>query len=221
MESESSTSFADVAIVACGTLSPELNHLREIGFLDSRHIFYTRPGLHERPKELEAQLISRITQAKEATGKVIVCYGGKFCYINVDEPGRNMKKIIAEQGPGVVRIEATHCVDMLISEQDREKVAQGEKIWWMTPGWIKFRHEVFRGWDKGLANENFPRHTGGAIVVDGIGYYDRYVAEQPEDLLEYSDWMGIPIQGHSVSLDRFKSLLLDQLNRLKAEAEGP
>ena len=131
-----------------------------------------------------------------------------------------MKKIIAEQGPAVVRIEATHCVDMLISEQDREKVAQGEKVWWMTPGWIKFRHEVFRGWDKGLANENFPRHTGGAIVVDGIGYYDRYVAERPEDLLEYSDWMGIPIQGHSVSLDRFKTLLLDQLKGLKSGVEG-
>jgi hypothetical protein len=25
------------------------------------------------------------------------------------------------------------------------------------------------GWDKGLANENFARHTGGAIVLDGIG----------------------------------------------------
>jgi len=220
MENGRSPSFADVAIVACGTLSPELNYLKKTGFLDSRHIFYTRPGLHESPKELETQLISRIRQAKEATGKVIVCYGGKFCYLNVDEPGRNMKKIIAEQGPGVVRVDATHCVDMLISEQDREKVAQGEKIWWMTPGWVKFRHEVFRGWDKGLANENFPRHTGGALVVDGIGYYDRYVAERPEDLLEYSDWMGIPIQGHTVSLDRFQSLLLDQLNRLVSEAEG-
>ena len=51
MESESPLSFADVAIVACGTLSPELNYLRETGFLDTRHILYTRPGLHEGPKE--------------------------------------------------------------------------------------------------------------------------------------------------------------------------
>jgi hypothetical protein len=80
----------------------------------------------------------------------------------------------------------------------------------MTPGWIKFRHHVFKGWDKGLANENFPRHTGGAIVLDGIGYMERYIGEQPEELLEYSDWMGIPIQPCPITLDRFKALLLDQ-----------
>jgi hypothetical protein len=79
----------------------------------------------------------------------------------------------------------------------------------MTPGWIKFRHHVFKDWDKGLANENFPRHTGGAIVLDGIGFVENYMAEKPEEFLEYSDWMGIPIQAHPIALDRFKSLLLD------------
>ena len=80
----------------------------------------------------------------------------------------------------------------------------------MTPGWIKFRLKVFKGWDKGLANENFPRHTGGAIVTDGIGYVDQYMNEHPEEFLEYSDWMEIPIQGYAVTLDRFKSLLSEQ-----------
>jgi len=47
----------------------------------------------------------------------------------------------------------------------------------MTPGWFQLRHNVFKGWDKGLANENFPRHTGGAIVLDGIGYVDQYTVE--------------------------------------------
>ncbi len=216
---DSQPSFSKVAIVSCGTLSPELNHLKESGFLDAAHVLYTRPGLHETPKELEAQLISRIKQAKEKVDKVIVVYGGKFCYINVDEPTRNMKNIIAGQGPGVVRVDATHCVDTLISEKDREEAAQGEKIWWMTPGWIRFRHEVFKGWDKALANENFPRHTGGAVVVDAIGYYDTYVAEHPEELLEYSDWMGIPIRNLPVSLDRFKALLLEQLDALQMGGE--
>ena len=30
-------SFADIAIVSCGTLSLELNHLRAEGFLDIEH----------------------------------------------------------------------------------------------------------------------------------------------------------------------------------------
>jgi len=30
--------------------------------------------------------------AKEKADKVIVVYGGKFCYVNVDEPTRTMQK---------------------------------------------------------------------------------------------------------------------------------
>jgi len=43
------TSFSDIAIVSCGTLNLELNHLKREGFLDTRHIFYNTPGLHESP----------------------------------------------------------------------------------------------------------------------------------------------------------------------------
>ncbi|MBL7226111.1 MAG: DUF1638 domain-containing protein [Desulfobacteraceae bacterium] len=207
-------SFSDIAIVSCGTLNLELSHLKKEGFLDAQKIYYTKPGLHQDCHELEKQLIQRIIMAKEKTDKVIVVYGGTFCYVNVDEPTRTMQKIIEEQGSGVGRVQATHCMGMIASETEREQIAQelagGEKVWWMTPGWIEYRHQVFEGWDKGIANENFPKHTGGAIVLDGIGYVDKYMAERPEEFLEYCDWMGIPIQGYPVPLDRFKSLLSDQ-----------
>ena len=207
-------SFSDIAIVSCGTMSLELNFLKEEGFLDTKHLFYTTPGLHQDIHDLEQQLIARINQAKEKASKVLVVYGGKFCYVNPDEPTRMMQHIIEEQGPGVSRIEATHCMDMLASEEELEEIAQeiagGDKIWWMTPGWIKFRQNVFKGWDKALANENFPRHTGGVVVLDAIGYVDQYMTEHPEEFLEYSDWMGVPMQSYPVSLDRFKSLLMEQ-----------
>ncbi len=211
-------SFSNIGIVSCGTLSLELNHLREEGFLDTDHLFFTTPGLHENVLELEHQLVQRINKAKERADKVLVVYGGKFCYVNADDPTRTMQKIIEEQKPRVVRIDATHCMDMLADETEREEIAQdmasGEKVWWMTPGWIKFRHLVFKGWDQGLANENFPRHTGGAIVLDAIGYVEQYMVEHPEEFLEYSDWMGVPIQAYPITLDRFKSLLLEKANEL-------
>jgi hypothetical protein len=57
-------SFEDVAIVSCGTLSLELNHLKETGFLDAKQVFYTTPGLHESPGELERQLLHQVEKAK-------------------------------------------------------------------------------------------------------------------------------------------------------------
>jgi len=211
-------SFSDIAIVACGTMSMELKQLKEEGFLDTEHLYFTTPGLLQDIHALESQLVDKIKKAKEKTKKVIVVYGGKYCYVNVDDPRRTMQTIIGEQGSGIARIEATHCMNMIASEEDQEKIGEElageEKVWWMTPGWVKFRKQVFKGWDKGVANENFPRHTGGAVVLDGIGYLDRYMTENPEEFLGYCDWMGIPMQAAPVSLDRLKSLLLEQAQKL-------
>lgn len=129
-----------------------------------------------------------------------------------------MQTIIDEQGDNVIRIDATHCMGMPASDEEMkqitDEVAGGEPVWFMTPGWVKFRKLVFKGWDKGLANENFPRHTGGAIVLDSLGFMDKYMEEKPEDFLEYCDWMGIPMQPYPITLDRFKGLLTDGLTRL-------
>ncbi len=211
-------SFDNTAIVSCGTLSPEINYLVKEGFLDTRHIFFTTPGLHQDITELETQLIKFIEKAKAVADGVIVVYGGKYCYVNPDNPTRLMKTIIEEQGMTVVRVEATHCMGMLAGEDEMEQAANelagGEPVWFMTSGWVKYRKQVFKGWDKGVANENFPRHTGGAIVLDGIGYLDQYMEENPDEFLEYCDWMGIPMQSYPITLDRFKGLLTDALNDL-------
>lgn len=187
--------------------------------MDTQHLLFTTPGLHQGIPELERQLLRKIEKGRQLAEKVLVIYGGKFCYVNVDNPTRRMQDIIAELGDDVARIDATHCMDMLASEEEREKIAAdlvgGEPVWWMTPGWVKFRKQVFKGWDKGLANENFPKHTGGAIVLDGIGYLDQYLAEKPEEFLEYCDWMVIPMQTCPISLDRFKSLLITGAQRLR------
>ena len=204
--------FQDYAVVACGTLNMELNYLKDSGFLDVRKILYTKPGRHEIPRELESQMLRQIGNAKKYASKIIVVYGGKFCYVNVNEPFHTIDKIIDEQGGAGVkisRINATHCIDMLADKEERERISQGKDYYWLTPGWMKYRHFVYQGWDKGLANENFPKNTGGAIMLDAVGYYNRLVENHPEEILEFSDWMGIPLQAHTTSLDRLKNLLLD------------
>jgi len=214
MNMEKRASFRDYAIVACGTLNMEINHLRDIGFLDAGKILYTKPGRHEDSRELESQLIRQIGNAKNYASKIIIVYGGKFCYVNADDPYRKIDTIIEEQVEHKVeisRVKATHCMDMLASEDERVQISQGRDVYWLTPGWMKYRHHVFQGWDKGLANENFPKHTGGAIMLDTIGYYDEVMENDPEKILEFSDWMGIPLEPYKISLDRLKGLLLEQI----------
>ena len=211
---EDRVSFKGYAIVACGTMNMELNHLRNSGFLDARKILYTKPGRHEIPRELESQLIRQIGTAKKFAPNIIVVYGGKFCYVNADDPYRKIDTIIEEQlepGVNISRIKASHCVDMLANKEEREQISQGRDVYWLTPGWMKYRHYVYQGWDKGLANENFPKHSGGAIMLDAIGYYDDVAQNDPEKLLEFSDWMGIPIEPYRVTLDRLRDLLLDEV----------
>ena len=215
---ENHPSFHDHAIVACGTMNMELNYLRDSGFLSARKILYTKPGRHEVPRELESQLIKQIGIAKTYAPNIIVVYGGKFCYVNADNPYRKIDTIIQEQeepGIKITRIKATHCVDMLTSTEEREKIAQGKDIYWLTPGWMEYQHYVYQGWDKGLANENFPKHSGGALMLDAVGYFDRVMEDNPEKILEFSDWMGIPIESYRVTPDRFRRLLLDEIQIIK------
>jgi hypothetical protein len=80
---------------------------------------------------------------------------------------------------------------------------------------MKYRQYVYQGWDKGKANENFPKHTAGAIMLDTVGFYGKVAENEPEKILEFSDWMGIPIEPYRISLNRLKNLLLDEIQHGK------
>ncbi|OAT81830.1 DUF1638 domain-containing protein [Desulfotomaculum copahuensis] len=204
-------SFKEYAIVACGTMSPELNHLAETGFLDAAKIIYTAPGLHQKPLELEKQLLKQLSEAKKYARKIIIVYGGTYCYINVREPLRTIDTVIdgmREEGYYIARTIVHNCVDMVASTEERDEIAAGGKIWFCTPGWLKYRNNVFEGWDKAHANENFPQYTGGAVMLDGVGLFNRYMEEKVEEILDFSDWMGIPLEARDVSLERFKNVLI-------------
>jgi len=209
---EKNVSFKQLCIVSCGTLNGELERLRETGFLDAGDILYTAPGLHEWPWKLEEQLPQRLKKAREISEHVLVVYG-KRCFIDLKDAARMTDALIQEHCEGAVRIDAADCVDMLVSLKEREEIAGGEKIHWLTPGWLKNRKFIFKDWDHGKANEMFPRHTK-AVVLDGIGYMDRAMAESPEDILEFSDWMNLPLEPHPITLDRIQQLLIEGLKNL-------
>ena len=205
--------FGGITIVSCGTLSPELNHLAQTGFLDADKVLYTIPGLHENKNELKHHLTRQLSRAQRYSNRVIVVYGEK-CYIDMStEPPQLVDDLIRAQGGYISRVRAANCIDILCSYEERERIAGNEKVYWLTPGWLKYWKRIFKGWDIGKANETFPQNDK-AILLDPLGIYDEYVANFPQKLLEFSDWMKLPIEPYPVSLDRLQSLLLDQMRAL-------
>jgi hypothetical protein len=198
-------SFKGGAVVSCGTLRMELESLQQSGFLDADTVLYCAPGLHEWPWELEKQLPRQLSRAAQVSSRVIVVYGKK-CFMDLSQSARETDALIHETLPNAVRVNASNCVDMLASLEERGKLAGRDKVHWLTPGWLKHWDFIFKDWDAGLANEMFPQYDK-AVVLDALGYFDGLMEESPERILTISDWMKIPIESMPVSLERFKSLL--------------
>lgn len=154
----------------------------------------------------------QIGKAKELSEKIIVVYGDR-CFVDSADFFRSVDKVIEEQGNGILRINAHNCIDMLASDDEREALADGRKVYWLVPGWVEYSKNVFLDWDQGKANETFPANDT-AIILDSLGYYDTMAMENPDGLLGFSDWMGIGIEPSETSLDRFKTLLSDCLDKL-------
>ena len=198
----------DCTVVACGTLRPELQALAEDGFIDEGNLLFTAPGLHEDPRQLEKQLARQLQKVRSAKRHVIVVYGAK-CYVDTVDPMRTIRSLIDEHGNHAHRVNAENCVDMLAGEEERERIAGGDRVYWLTPGWLRHWRYIFREWDTGKANETFPQHDK-AILLDAVDFFESYSAEKPDEVLAFSDWMGLPIVPHSISLDRLRGLLSDE-----------
>jgi hypothetical protein len=202
-------SFKGYSIVSCGTLRGELNSLRDSGFLDVERILFTAPGLHEKQRELEKQLLRQLNNAKKYSQKVIVVYGER-CYLDPNNPYRDIDRLIQEAGFGISRVKARSCVDILASEDERESIRGERKIYWLTSGWVRYWKTIFDNWDIGQSNETFPGYDAG-IVLDAFGEYNKLCEKMPEVILEFSDWMKLQIEPYEVTQDRLKNLLLEQI----------
>ncbi|MBW2057822.1 MAG: DUF1638 domain-containing protein [Deltaproteobacteria bacterium] len=211
-------SMRDYSIVSCGTLSPEINALREGGFLDAGKIIYTLPGLHENPREFEKHLRRQLRRARRYSEKVIVVYG-KRCYIDTIDPFKTVDRILQEEGDSIVRVRGANCIDMLAGAEERERIRGTEKVYWLSPGWLKYWRFIFKEWDTGLANETFPQNDK-AVLLDGLGFFDLYMEKYPERILELSDWMKISIEPYPISLDRLKGLLLEAAGKSDQDRRG-
>ena len=202
-----------IAIVSCGSFREDLERLQAEGLLEGIEVLYTEPCLKERPRKLQELLKERLEEAKGRADRILVIYGDG-CFIDTSDFSRGIDSIVEEAGVANERIRKHSCIEMMLSEEDKEGLAEGMKVYWMMPAWVEHKDEVFEEWDLGKRNQTFPQNDI-ALVVDSRDFYNQLMEEDPEKILDFSDWMGIPLDARAITLDRFKGLLMASLERLK------
>lgn len=209
--------FKGIAIVTCAVMKPDLDRLRDQGFLDTDAVFYTSPGNHDVLMEMDRELPEYMREAAANSRGIIVLLGDN-CYFNPNNPDRTIDTLLQEIGVPAVRVPVNDCHDMLTTDAFRKDLKKERLIYLMTPGWFKERERLFGHWDRGKINETFPRHDA-AVIVDALGFYDDLMTNDPEGILEFCDWMGIPLEKQETDHERLKTLLSAALNDLDANAE--
>jgi hypothetical protein len=203
---QNNNGFEGTAIVSCGTMRRELTQLKEEGFLNPDVLLFTAPGLHEWQPELKKQLSNQLSKARESNDRIIVVYGER-CYLDPLDPSGDVDWLLRQSGENISRVGAKNCIDMLASAEEREAIAAGQKVYWLTPGWFEYWRLIFKDFDKGMANETFPANDK-AILLDPFNMFEEVSEKSPEKILEFSDFMGIAMEPHPVTLDRLKRLLI-------------
>lgn len=203
--------FSDITLVTCEVLKPEVERLRSQGTLNVKSVLYTHPGSHERPRILEEELPEKLQQAAQDGGRIIVALGTK-CFFDLDNPERNINALIKSTGIEAQRVDAEDCIDMLADKNHREEIAGDRNIYWLTPGWMIERQKVFEGWDQGKANETFPRNDA-VVMLDALDFFNTLSMENPEEILEFSDWLGTSLEPAEVDLERLKTLLAEAIGK--------
>lgn len=151
-------SFAGCAVASCVTLRGELSALREEGPLDPDRFHFTAPGLHEMPGDLAQQLTKQVARATDAAGRIIAVYGAT-CFVDYSAPSRDVGALTPEQGADISRVDVANCVDMLPNADERQRIADGQNVYWLTPGWLSNWRYIFRDWDSGKASDTSRRMT--------------------------------------------------------------
>ncbi len=203
-----------VVIVSCGTFRRDLEALQAEGKLPQCTLLFTDICLKERPKELERQLTAALEEAGGTGGKAVVVYG-TGCFSDSADFSRSIDSILEAAGIEFRRVKEHSCVEMFASEEDKERLAEGLKVYWLMPAWVEDREDVYREWDPGKRNETFPQNDM-ALVLDSRGFFANLLDESPESILEFSDWMGLPMDAREVDRERFLALVTRCIDDLKA-----
>jgi hypothetical protein len=188
-----------LSILSCGIFRFELEKIlpEMMDALGGRDIQveFLPPALDAHADTLEKSVMEKLESSQDDEN--VLLYGG-MCHTE-------WARITGESG-AVYPKKAANCVEMLFSPERKKAGDAVENVYYLTTGGLKLWKEIYQeghGWDPVDARINFGYFE--KVIVLDTGIFE--ISE--EELFEFFDYTQVPIEVMKISLDYFKSLVLD------------
>lgn len=187
-----------LSFLSCGIFRFELEKIlpeikEALGGQDI-HLDFLSPALDVKADILEKSVIEHLESHHQ--DKTVLLYGG-MCHTEWPRITGTF---------GAVYPKAANCVEILLSPEKKKMSDASGNIYYLTMGGLKLWKEIYQqghGWDSTDARINFGSFE--KIVVLDTGIF----TISDEELFEFFEYTQVPVELMPLSLNYFKSLVLD------------
>jgi hypothetical protein len=190
-----------LTIISCGIFRYELEKIRpeiEAALGCRVEIDFLAPALDVNADLLEKSVTEEFERYQ---GQKSVLLYGSMCH--TEWPRITEKR-------ETVYPKTANCVETLLGTENKKELDKSGNVYFLTMGGLRQWKEVYRqghGWDDADARVNFGYFE--KIVVLDTGVFPI----SDEDLFEFFDFTQVPVEVMRISLDHFKSVVLDLCKR--------
>jgi hypothetical protein len=190
-----------LAIISCGIFRYELEKIQpEIEAALGRRveIDFLTPALDVNAGLLE-QSVVEVLERHQGEKKVLLY--GSMCHTEWPRITEKRETVFPK---------AANCVEVLLGTDKKKELDESGNVYFLTMGGLRQWKEIYRqghGWDDADARVNFGYFE--KIVVLDTGVFPI----SDEDLFEFFDFTLVPVVVMRISLDHFKSVVLDLCKR--------
>jgi hypothetical protein len=176
-------------IVSCGIFMSELNKIipslrREMRMKGHEiKVDFLSPGLHIDSNKMETEVIKNL-ESKKGT-KILLLYG-RMCHTKLVSIAKGYNAAVPTE---------KNCIELLLGPEKKKALDGSGHIFYLTAGWLQCWREMFQ--------DRTAITPCDKMVMLDTG--ENLISE--EELLDFYDFMQVPIETVGISLDDFKSKL--------------
>jgi hypothetical protein len=144
---------------------------------------FLSPGLHIDPNRMETEVIKNL-ESKKGT-KILLLYGS-MCHTKLVSIAKDYNAAVLTE---------KNCVELLLGPEKKKAIDDSGNVFYLTAGWLQYWRDMFQ--DRTAitpCDKMVMLDTGENLISD-------------EEMLEFYDFMQVPVETIEISLDHFKNKL--------------